>query len=350
MELRMAVLMLLQSRLHVLHAHTLAFIPPIFRGATRTPPIEPTSSISSAALTEEEITSFLVGRHALVIAGQDATIGLAVAEFLSDVGASVTLACKSPEKYQKACNRLNAAARLKRGPDSSTGCELGNLDLSKEEEVWSFAESYVERQQPLHLLVNCADDYSFRFRANSFGGEQTFSTNHLGPFLLSQLLLDQMYATMNRDALLLAKEQRSRERASQKVPTGDEARARRALQEQAGMLPRPFPSPLGRMVSLGLPCRTLREPPQPLRALPFSRGNYTAWGGYRVSHQANTLSMLHLSNLARQHRLPSGDHVEINVVHCGACRYLWQPVRSFFGVHRYAKLTIGFLASTPTTG
>ena len=73
------------------------------------------------------------------------------------------------------------------------------LDLADAASVWEFAEGVVERDQPLHILVNCADEVLPSFRTGPGGWEQTAGTNHLGPFLLCELLLDQMVGTMRRD-------------------------------------------------------------------------------------------------------------------------------------------------------
>ena len=74
-----------------------------------------------------------------------------------------------------------------------------NPILADAASVWEFAEGVVERDQPLHILVNCADEVLPSFRTGPGGWEQTAGTNHLGPFLLSELLLDQMVGTMRRD-------------------------------------------------------------------------------------------------------------------------------------------------------
>ena len=84
------------------------------------------------------------------------------------------------------------------------GCEARALDLSDAGAVWRFAEQLEREERPLHVLVNCADDVSpFYQRESSVvsgGWETTAGRNHLGPFLLTQLMLDKVVATMKSDA------------------------------------------------------------------------------------------------------------------------------------------------------
>ena len=74
------------------------------------------------------------------------------------------------------------------------------LDLSDAGAVWRFAEQ-LERERSLHVLVNCADDACpLHSRNGRSGWERTAGSNHLGPFLLTNLLLDRMVGTMRADA------------------------------------------------------------------------------------------------------------------------------------------------------
>ena len=147
-------------------------------------------------LDKEEIRTLLKGRTAIVVAADTLDIGLSVAEGLAALGANVVFASRQPKRAARRCGRITAACRRRKGDGA---CEAAQLDLADAASVWEFAEGVVERDQPLHILVNCADEVLPSFRTGPGGWEQTAGTNHLGPFLLCELLLDQMVGTMRRD-------------------------------------------------------------------------------------------------------------------------------------------------------
>ena len=80
------------------------------------------------------------------------------------------------------------AIRRATGPDRSSFLPV---DLSNLGSVRSAAGAFLSRGLPLHLLVNNAGLAGVRGTTPD-GFEITFGTNHLGPFLLTLLLLDRM--------------------------------------------------------------------------------------------------------------------------------------------------------------
>jgi len=180
----------------------------------------------------------LVGRSAIVVAGHDPSLATEVAEKLADLGARVLVACAEPEKCQQRLTETDArvarsgitqrikaiessieSSTKRRGrfwrrrrrfgpPLIDSGVELQRLDLSDPVAVWDFAERVEEEDRPLHIFINCADDIYPVDKKAASGWERTFAVNHLGPFLLTTLLTDQMARTMQSDARLLAKERK----------------------------------------------------------------------------------------------------------------------------------------------
>jgi len=69
------------------------------------------------------------------------------------------------------------------------------LDLNSLTSVREFAANFKSRNLPLNILLNNAGIVNSKFQLSEDGVEQTFATNHLGPFLLTDLLLDVMKAT-----------------------------------------------------------------------------------------------------------------------------------------------------------
>jgi NAD(P)-dependent dehydrogenase (short-subunit alcohol dehydrogenase family) len=120
----------------------------------------------------------LLGRVALVT-GANTGIGLVTARELARAGARVFLACRSEERARA------ASAELARHGAAS---EYLPLDLGDFASVRRCAQLFLEKQLPLHLLINNAGLAGKRGLSAS-GFEITFGTNHLGHFLLTQLLL-----------------------------------------------------------------------------------------------------------------------------------------------------------------
>ncbi|EEC76961.1 hypothetical protein OsI_15249 [Oryza sativa Indica Group] len=73
--------------------------------------------------------------------------------------------------------------------------EMLDLDLSSMSSVRRFAENFNALNLPLNILVNNAGIAFVPFKLSEEGIELHFSTNHLGHFLLTDLLLEKMKVT-----------------------------------------------------------------------------------------------------------------------------------------------------------
>ena len=128
----------------------------------------------------------LSGRVALVT-GANTGIGLVTARELATRGAHVFIACRSGERAQPALARIRAAS-------ASAQVELLPLDLGDFASIRQCAQMFLDRGLSLHLLVNNAGLGGQRGFTRS-GFELAFGTNHVGPFLLTQLLLERIKAS-----------------------------------------------------------------------------------------------------------------------------------------------------------
>ena len=128
-------------------------------------------------------TQSLVGRVAL-ITGANTGIGLVTARELAARGAHVFIACRSLEKGQAAVDDI-------RKTTGNEKVELLALDLGDFDSIRSCAKTFLARDLPLHLLINNAGLAGTKGVTKS-GFEMAFGTNHVGPFLLTQLLLDRI--------------------------------------------------------------------------------------------------------------------------------------------------------------
>ena len=128
----------------------------------------------------------LSGRTFLVT-GANTGIGKATAEALAGRGASVYVTSRSRDKGEAAVAAIKAAT----GSDSVFFLALDLADL---ESVRACAEGFLAREEPLHVLVNNAGIGGARGLTRQ-GFELMFGVNHLGHFLLTQLLLGRLAAS-----------------------------------------------------------------------------------------------------------------------------------------------------------
>lgn len=123
----------------------------------------------------------LVGKHCL-ITGANSGIGRVTAEVLASRGAKLWLACRDRTKAEPVRRAIAEA-----GGDA----ELVALDLSDLDSVRACARTVLERGEPLHVLINNAG-LAGRRGVTQQGFELTFGVNHLGHFLLTELLLPRL--------------------------------------------------------------------------------------------------------------------------------------------------------------
>jgi dehydrogenase/reductase SDR family protein 13 len=128
----------------------------------------------------------LDGRTFLVT-GANTGIGKETARALAARGGSVFLACRSAESGRRAIDEIHAET-------GSRSLELLSLDLGDLDSVRACAAAFLATGEPLHVLINNAGVAGSRGMTTS-GFERTFGTNHVGPFLLTGLLLDRLRAS-----------------------------------------------------------------------------------------------------------------------------------------------------------
>src|SRR4051794_33536846 len=138
--------------------------------------------------TTDEVTAGvdLTGKVALVT-GASTGIGLDTARGLAGAGASVTLAARDAEKLAGAADTLR-----ERVPGAQV--DTGVLDLASLDSVRAFAAEWLAGHDRLHLLVNNAGIMFAPYGHTAEGCELHFGTNHVGHFLLTNLLAPALLA------------------------------------------------------------------------------------------------------------------------------------------------------------
>lgn len=122
------------------------------------------------------------------VTGASAGLGLETALALARMGATVVLLCRSEERGARARD-LIASATGGNGPHV-VRCDHANLDS-----VRSAAAELLERFDALHVLVHNAGLMLMQRRITVDGLEETFQVNHLGAFLLTDLLRERLAAS-----------------------------------------------------------------------------------------------------------------------------------------------------------
>jgi NAD(P)-dependent dehydrogenase (short-subunit alcohol dehydrogenase family) len=120
----------------------------------------------------------------VLVTGASTGIGRVTAEELARRGGRVFLAGRSRERTEPVVEEIRRSS----GPDAAAFLPLDLSDLSS---VRESARSFLSLGLPLHVLVNNAGMGGVR-RLTPDGFEMAFGTNHLGPFLLTLLLLDRL--------------------------------------------------------------------------------------------------------------------------------------------------------------
>ena len=120
-----------------------------------------------------------------IITGANGGIGKATALELVRLGATVVLACRDKERGETTKAEIISAS-------NNSTVELMLVDLSLQESIQKMVTSFNEKYDRLDVLINNAAVYKSQRLLTSENLEMMLATNHLGPFLLTTLLLDKL--------------------------------------------------------------------------------------------------------------------------------------------------------------
>lgn len=134
----------------------------------------------------EAQTAPLHGKVALVT-GANTGIGRITARELARRGAHVVITCRNLERAQSVLDEIRAAPIHGR-------VDFIPLELGSFESIRACASAFLAMGLPLHLLVNNAGLAGAKGLTQN-GFEMTFGVNHVGTFLLTQLLTDHIKAS-----------------------------------------------------------------------------------------------------------------------------------------------------------
>lgn len=127
----------------------------------------------------------------VAITGSNTGIGKETALDLAKRGASVILLCRNVEKAEKAAIDIRAKA-----PDCPS-VKVYQLDLASLKSVRQCAQELLDTQQKIDILVNNAGIMMCPNWKTEDGFDMQFGTNHLGHFLLTELLLPLLHNSVS---------------------------------------------------------------------------------------------------------------------------------------------------------
>ena len=120
-----------------------------------------------------------------MVTGASNGIGQVAATGLARLGASLVLLCRDRDRAESAASAITA----KTGNDD---IEILIADLGSQAQIRAATAAFLDSRRPLHVLLNNAGLIATRRSATGDGIETTFAVNHLGPFLLTNLLLERL--------------------------------------------------------------------------------------------------------------------------------------------------------------
>ncbi|KAJ7952288.1 short-chain dehydrogenase TIC 32, chloroplastic-like [Quillaja saponaria] len=143
----------------------------------------------SASSTAEKVTQGINGTGlTAIVTGASSGIGEETTRILALRGVHVVMAVRNVDAGRNVRETI-----LKNNPSGKI--DVMELDLSSMTSVRKFAADYNSSGLPLNLLINNAGVMACPFMLSQDNIELQFATNHLGHFLLTNLLLDTIKKT-----------------------------------------------------------------------------------------------------------------------------------------------------------
>ncbi|WCJ36681.1 NAD(P)-binding Rossmann-fold superfamily protein [Euphorbia peplus] len=143
----------------------------------------------SASSTAEQVTQGIdASGLTAIVTGATSGIGSETARVLAMRGVHVIMGVRNMEagkKFQEAIIKGNPSAQI----------HSMQLDLSSLESVRKFADEFKSSDLPLNLLINNAGIMATPFMLSKDNIELQFAVNHIGHFVLTNLLMDTIKKT-----------------------------------------------------------------------------------------------------------------------------------------------------------
>lgn len=120
-----------------------------------------------------------------IITGANSGIGKAAVIQIAREGYRVILACRNQQRGEQALQEVRQIT-------SSDAVELMIVDMSSQSSIRAFADTYLAKYDVLDVLIHNAAAFDTQQKEIDFteeGMEKIWATNHIGPVMLTDLLL-----------------------------------------------------------------------------------------------------------------------------------------------------------------
>jgi NAD(P)-dependent dehydrogenase (short-subunit alcohol dehydrogenase family) len=127
----------------------------------------------------------------IIVTGANAGIGRETARGLAKLGHTVIMVCRNMQAGDAVRQEIVAQS-------GNQTIEVMKCDLSSQQSIRQFAADFTAKYPRLDVLINNAANFDHTLKQPTLtedGVEVIFATNHLGPFLLTNLLLNTLKAS-----------------------------------------------------------------------------------------------------------------------------------------------------------
>ena len=133
-----------------------------------------------------------MGNKIFVITGATSGIGKALALAVAKTGETTVIVARAAERGQAVLKEIKSLTQ-------NSNVDLQLCDLSVLSSVRNLAEILKSKYEKINVLINNAGIYKRKRVVTVDGFEEMFAANHLGPFLLTNLLLESLQAAVQAD-------------------------------------------------------------------------------------------------------------------------------------------------------
>ncbi|MEM7482987.1 MAG: SDR family NAD(P)-dependent oxidoreductase [Acidobacteriota bacterium] len=140
-----------------------------------------------SSTTDDVLSGMDLTGKTVLITGASTGLGAETARALAARGADLTLVARSTQKLTRVAEAIHSATGRKP--------ETASLELDRPSTVRSFANTWLASHGTLDLLINNAGIMAPPLTRTAEGWESQFATNHLGHFLLTNLLAPALKAS-----------------------------------------------------------------------------------------------------------------------------------------------------------
>jgi NAD(P)-dependent dehydrogenase (short-subunit alcohol dehydrogenase family) len=136
----------------------------------------------------------------IIVTGANAGIGRETARGLAKLGHTVVMVCRNLSAGEQVRQEIVAQS-------GNPAVEMMNCDLSSQKSIRQFAADFMAKHPRLDVLINNAANFDHTLKQSTLTEDRVeviFATNHLGPFLLTNLLLDALKASAPSRVLTVA--------------------------------------------------------------------------------------------------------------------------------------------------